>query len=122
MSWFFIGVGGALGAMARYKIGTVLNKQNFPFGTITVNLIGSMIFGLLFSSYLQSSNGEVYLFLTGGFLGAFTTFSTFTYEGVDFLQKKRYLHYLIYITIHLVLGIGLAFLGYYLGSMLPIKG
>ena len=120
MTWFFVGIGGALGAITRYKIGITLNKQKItlPLATITVNLIGSLIFGLLFASFLQSTNFELYLFFTGGFLGAFTTFSTFTYEGIGLLQKKYYLNYVIYIIIHLVLGIGMAGTGYYLGTML----
>ncbi len=120
MTWFFVGIGGALGAIARYKVGTILSKRNsyLPLATITVNLLGSFIFGLLFSSTLQSSNQSTYLFLTGGFLGSFTTFSTFTYEGIGLLHNKGYRQYFIYTGIHLVLGIGMAGLGFFFGKVL----
>ena len=120
MSWFFVGIGGALGAITRYKIGLSFNKQkhSLPVATITVNLVGSLIFGVLFASFLQSSNWGLYLFFTGGFLGAFTTFSTFTYEGIGLLQKKHHQLYVIFIALHLVLGIGMAGLGYFIGSLL----
>ena len=120
MTWFFVGIGGALGAIARYKVGTILSKRKsyLPLATITVNLLGSFVFGLLFSSTLQSSSQSAYLFLTGGFLGSFTTFSTFTYEGIGLLHNKGYYQYFIYTGIHLVLGIGMAGLGFFFGKVL----
>jgi CrcB protein len=86
MAWIYIAAGGAIGALARYGLsGWVQNvaRGTFPWGTMTVNVVGSLLLGFTIA-WLQSgtASAEIRQFATIGVLGAFTTFSTFSYEAV----------------------------------------
>ena len=89
---FAIAAGGALGAVSRYYIyGTSLRAlgDGFPYGTMMVNIIGSLAMGILialFDSYWQPSP-QVKMFLMTGFLGALTTFSNFSMDAVLMFEK-----------------------------------
>lgn len=111
MTYILIGIGGAFGSLARYVLGKVISKSAksvFPFGTFIINITGAILLGLV-SSRGVSSN--VYHLLADGFLGAYTTFSTFMYEGFNLFQGKRWLNACIYIVGSVILGI----LGYIVG-------
>jgi len=89
--WFAIAVGGALGAMGRFAMSHQVYQlfgRDFAWGTLSVNVIGSFIMGLiavLFVDKLDVSS-EWRAFIMVGFLGAFTTFSTFSYETMEYIQ------------------------------------
>ncbi len=89
---FAIGIGGFFGAISRYlvagKISLWLNSP-FPFGTLVVNALGSLLLGFLSRFLLEHLVvGEtVRIGILVGFLGAFTTFSTFSYESIALLQE-----------------------------------
>src|SRR5260221_12131262 len=98
MNYLAIFVGSGLGGMARFALSTTVQKLAgdwlFPVGTTTVNIIGCLIIGFLaqlFQSKL-SVPAEVRLFLTVGFLGGFTTFSTFGYETIALLKDGQILY------------------------------
>ncbi len=116
MSWLFIGIGGFFGAISRFYIGQLLKSTNqkIPYATILVNMLGSFLFGAVIGLGIKNNVQDLYLFLTGGFLGAFTTFSTFTYESVSMLQQKEKLKSFLYIGTHLFMGVVMAALGFYL--------
>ena len=84
---------GALGTVSRYAVSTAAIRylgNNFPYGTLTVNLVGSFLLGMLAQLGLRSDvipNAYV-LPITVGFLGAFTTFSTFSYETTHLVLDK----------------------------------
>lgn len=85
-----------LGAMARYALSGWVSDATagrFPYGTLAVNLIGSFIIGFFMILALDrfSWNPDLRIFFTVGFLGAFTTFSTFSYETVELLRGGAYL-------------------------------
>ncbi|WP_332646803.1 fluoride efflux transporter CrcB [Lysinibacillus sp. 54212] len=105
----FIALGGFLGAISRYLISIFLKahmKSGFPIATFSVNILGSYALGLVMSSNLSLG----YLSFGGiGFLGAFTTFSTFSYEAIQLMAEKRYAKACFYISSSLIGGI-LAFL------------
>lgn len=86
VTWIYVAIGGALGALARYGMtGWVQNltRGTFPWGTMSVNVLGSVLLGFVIA-WLQSgtASAELRQFATIGVLGAFTTFSTFSYEAI----------------------------------------
>lgn len=87
----------------------------FPFATFAINILGSLLLGLL----TGLSVGPVFSFLAGtGFMGSFTTFSTFNVENVELLREKRYKYFFSYVGVSYILGILAAFLGIVLGNLL----
>ncbi|MFA5516577.1 MAG: fluoride efflux transporter CrcB [Desulfuromonadales bacterium] len=97
MQLFYIGVFGALGCLARYFISgwtCTLVGRGLPWGTLGVNVAGSFLLGLLMEGSLRSSllSPEVRIGLSVGFMGGFTTFSTFSYETFRLLEEGNYLH------------------------------
>ena len=91
LGWFAIAAGGALGAMSRFALSHQTYEwfgRSFPWGTLSVNVIGSFLMGVLAVLLVDKLDlsSEWRAFLMVGFLGAFTTFSTFSYETVQYLQ------------------------------------
>lgn len=111
MDLVFVGIGGALGSLARYQLGKVITEKTntrFPTGTFIINITGAILLGIV--SSLDTSR-NVYLLLGDGFLGAYTTFSTFMYEGFNLFQENRKMNAFVYIPGSLILGV----IGYVLG-------
>lgn len=97
----WIGLGGAIGSILRYLISQGLQGSTglFPIGTMTVNVIGSLILGALFA--MQETSGEpfkqsMWLFLTVGICGGFTTFSTFGLETYLLWKEKHVVEAMLY--------------------------
>ncbi|TCK09378.1 fluoride efflux transporter CrcB [Marinobacterium mangrovicola] len=105
--WILIAVGGALGALGRYWVSGVLNnaEHRLPFGTLTVNVLGSFLMGVCFVLILEKVklSPEMRPLLMTGFMGAFTTFSTFSLETVAMIQEGHIMSALIYISLSLIL-------------------
>ena len=103
-----VGVGGFFGAIARFLIATFVQKMSgslFPFGTLAVNVLGSFIIGILFLYFSHIANPFYKAMLITGFLGALTTFSTFSLETVLLLQDGLYLKALLNIALNVTLTI-----------------
>jgi len=117
-----VALGGALGAMARYGLSGWVQGwggTTFPVGTLAVNIVGSFLLGL--SLYLLESTApttEMRSFVTIGFLGAFTTFSTFSYEAVVLLQGGEWARGGLYVGGSVVLGLVGVLMGLSLGSFI----
>lgn len=112
-----ISAGGFLGAICRYKLSLLLNSQmtgKIPKGTLLINLTGSFLLGVIMGA---DSSEDVRLLLGTGFMGAFTTFSTFNLEAVKLIQTSAKLKAVIYIVLTYVCGITLAFIGFFIGKM-----
>jgi fluoride exporter len=88
MELLLVGLGGMLGSLSRYLLGKTISEKlpsAFPAGTFVINSLGAFLLGVAVSAGIS---GRAYLFCADGFLGAFTTFSTFTYEGFSLIQRK----------------------------------
>ncbi|WP_026839529.1 fluoride efflux transporter CrcB [Gillisia sp. JM1] len=114
-------LGGGLGSALRFVISRGLNKSalEIPFGTFTVNIIGSLLLGLILGISLKSgalSNNTI-LFLATGFCGGFTTFSTFAFENQAFLRAGDYTNFALYTFGSIIAGFAAVFLGLYLSKL-----
>jgi crcB protein len=99
-----ISIGGALGSITRYKVGNMISaryKHTFPVATFIINISGAFLLGILTGLNVQ---GNITLLFADGFLGAYTTFSTFMYESFSLFQK-RWQNAAIYILSSLILGV-----------------
>lgn len=115
-----VGIGGFIGSSLRYLISHLINVQwqtIFPYGTFSVNLAGSFLLGLILSyTFTHNFSHEIRLFLTVGFCGGFTTFSSFSYEFMSLLQNGHTGYAFLYAFASLIFGFLLVGLGFYLGK------
>jgi CrcB protein len=123
MHLLYVLLGGAAGALARYGVGAGLAHalgSEYPWGTTTVNLVGSFLFGLLFALFEQRGgmSTPLRLLLMSGFLGAFTTFSTLMFEVAALLSAGRSALAFAHVGLQNALGLLLVFLGIWLGKAL----
>ncbi|MEI6222693.1 MAG: fluoride efflux transporter CrcB [bacterium] len=123
LDFFLVGSGAAFGGIARYAISKLMAKNIpilFPFGTLTVNVVGSFIIGLVIF-YLADRNSispEVKLLLTTGFCGGFTTFSTFSLETITLLQNSQGKLAIANIVLNVVLSLGAVLLALYCSKLM----
>ena len=110
----YVAVGGALGAVLRYLIGNWLSTEQMPWGTLTVNLVGSLLLGSLMGAAASSEaiSKEMVMFLGVGVLGAFTTLSTFSIDTINLWKDGRISTALLYAISTSVFGPLLALLGW----------
>ena len=105
-----VGLGGFLGSVARYLTAKFVDDKlgpPFPYGTLTVNILGSFLLGMIYIMALRKAglteNGR--LFLGVGFCGGFTTFSAFALENFTLMQEKFVGTSLLYISVSVIGGI-----------------
>lgn len=113
----YILVGGAAGSFFRYMISGMV-PGSFPFGTLAVNAMGCFLIGIAVT-FLDESGlipPEFKMLMITGFLGAFTTFSTFALETVDMIKDGKFTAAFLNLFIQVVLGILLVFLGIFLAQ------
>lgn len=120
-AFLFVGLGGAVGSMARYGISLVVNKfytLAFPLATFLINIIGCLIIGLLFGIAQKNNTlqSDSWLILATGFCGGFTTFSTFALENNNLLKGNLSVVTMSYTILSVVVGILLCRLGVSLTS------
>jgi len=103
----YIGVGGFFGAVSRFLLSRASNSfvTVFPAGTLVVNMLGSFVLGfILYSTIMgKSISPELRDFSTIGFLGSFTTMSTFSYESIRLLESHGYALFLFNVVLNLTL-------------------
>lgn len=114
---FLVGAGGFLGSISRYAVGGAvhrfLDNPWFPYGTATVNIVGCFIIGLLggLLDSRQLFSPETRLFLMVGFLGGFTTFSSFGYETITLARDAQLLSAFWNVGLQIFLGLSAVWLG-----------
>jgi CrcB protein len=111
-------LGGGLGSALRYWIGQYLNspKYDFPYGTFLVNIVGSLLIGLIlgFTFKVHSLSDNFILFIAVGFCGGFTTFSAFAFDNLIYLKSGDLTSFAIYTIGTLLIGFGAVFVGIWL--------
>jgi CrcB protein len=122
MAYLWVALGGAAGAAARYGVAQWTVQRwgwTFPWGTLTVNLMGSLAIGLLMTVLLgRNADPAFRLLLVTGFLGGYTTFSAFSYEVLALLLERRWDTAMLYAASSVLLGLVACALGFGLGRML----
>ena len=110
--WVFLG--GGFGSILRYQLSITFNKEgaHFQWGTFTANLFGCLLLGLFSGLFNKSDQGQLQLFLLTGLCGGFTTFSTFSKEGLSLLERELYVPYALYTLSSLLFGILFLVIGY----------
>ena len=117
MKAFLIAVAGAAGALTRYGIGVAVGTRSFPWSTLGINLTGSFVLGYLAKLAVDHEwSSTTTLPITVGFLGAYTTFSTFSVETHTLLRDGRVALALGYIAASVIGGIAVAAIGYSVAS------
>src|SRR3990172_6002372 len=106
---FIIGIGGFLGAISRYGVALWIGQRwgrNFPLGTFIINVSGSFFIGLLMSLFAERFmvNPQWRLLLIVGFLGAYTTFSTFEYETGALMKDGEWLIAMLNVVMSVIVG------------------
>ncbi len=119
----YIALAGGVGALARYGLSGLVQRlagSAFPWGTFAVNATGCLLFGLAWALTVERfpGSGELRIVLLVGFLGAFTTFSTFMAESGQLLAAGQYWHLMGNIILQNVAGLALFFLGLALGRLI----
>ena len=121
MKYLLIGLGGFAGAVTRYTIGLWVSNRfagSFPWGTFAVNITGAFLLGLMTAMILGKEVMEPYrLPIMVGFLGSYTTFSTFSVETFKLLETGQYLLSVLYSLGSVLLGLSAVWAGIGLGKL-----
>lgn len=121
---FLVFIGAGLGGSARYGVANACSlwfSRNFPYGTLTVNVIGSLFVGFLYTVLLDDADTiatHLRPLLLIGFLGGFTTFSSFSLETIILIENGAWIAGVLSITLNLTLCLVMAWIGIIVGRQL----
>ncbi len=105
MEYLLVAAGGAVGSLVRFLIGRRIAEKartGFPIGTFIINITGAILLGIVSTVRIS---GNMYILIGDGFLGAYTTFSTFMYEGFNMFRDREKMNAFIYIIGAIILGV-----------------
>ncbi len=121
LKYVAVGIGGFAGAIARYAIGTYIGGRlgiRFPYGTFVINVSGSFLIGFSLALLARSTASQYWRYLIPiGFIGAYTTFSTFEYETLRAVQDGQPMTGLLNVVLSLVIGFVAVWAGAALGRV-----
>ena len=120
MNALLVGVGAFFGGVSRYGLGQLISKSEFPWATLLINISGSFLLGLV--AAVWGKDHPLRLLLGVGFLGGYTTFSTFSLEVLEQLRSDQPAAAVTNIAIQVIGGVVFCALGYALGSKFPGGG
>ena len=123
LSLLAIAIGGGLGSISRFVISREMGNwlgNYLPYGTLTVNVAGSLALGWFITFFIDRPelSSTLRLGLTVGFLGAFTTFSTFSYESLQLILNGEVLLATLNVVLNAAACIGMCYLGMQMGRMI----
>ena len=117
--------GGGIGSLSRYLLGKYINNYSntlFPLGTFLVNIIGCFVIGFLFTTFEEIIvSREIRLILITGFLGGFTTFSSFGLETINLLKGNEISHAIMNVFFNIIIGLTFVILGMLLAALVIKK-
>ena len=117
MNLLFVFIGGGLGSLCRYGIGTWLSDYSFPYGTLVANFISCLLLGFFIGLASQEIlKSDARLFLMTGFCGGFSTFSTFSGEIIALIQNGQLTSGILYIFASLAIGLLAILLGLFIAK------
>ena len=116
MNWLLIAIGGAVGSVARYGTSLLFfhpaQRTQLPWGTLAANLLGCLLVGYVNGLLIEKLiRPEMRFLLTIGFLGGYTTFSTFGFETGAYLREGHYARAATYLLVSNVAGVAMVFAG-----------
>uniref|UniRef100_A0A7C5V1G7 Fluoride-specific ion channel FluC n=1 Tax=Caldicellulosiruptor owensensis TaxID=55205 RepID=A0A7C5V1G7_9FIRM len=118
MNYLIVGIGGVIGAILRYTVGKVFREvmdRDHPVATLFINVMGSFLIGYLSAKHLST---KYKLFLMTGFLGGFTTYSTFILETSRYIKKEKRIKAFLYVFISIIFGILAAIIGIWISNFI----
>ncbi|MES9963519.1 MAG: fluoride efflux transporter CrcB [Candidatus Sedimenticola sp. 20ELBAFRAG] len=118
-----IAAGGAAGALMRFWVSNGIYSllgRGFPYGTLVVNVLGSLVMGLLYVMLIErmTAGPELRAALLVGFLGAFTTFSTFSVETLNLIEQADYMKAMLNMLVSVIACLFAAWLGFVIGRQI----
>jgi len=122
LKYVAVGIGGFLGAVARYALGSYIGGRygvRFPLGTFVINVSGSFLLGLILTLLTRTTASAYWRYLIPiGFIGAYTTFSTFEYETLRAIQDGQLMTGLLNVALSLFVGFIAVWVGVEVGRVL----
>lgn len=110
-----IALAGAAGALLRYWIGAAIGLRSFPWATLLINIAGSFLLGVVLGGPSARWSTTLTAATTIGFLGAFTTFSTFAFEATALVRSGRPATAALYVAASVVIGLAASAAGFVIG-------
>jgi CrcB protein len=109
-----VGLGGAIGSIARFLIIQLYKTTSFPFATLFINLSGSLLIGMIIGASIKGNgfHPNWKIFLSTGICGGFTTFSAFSFENMNMIVEGKWLMAFFYIILSVSIGIAASYVGY----------
>jgi CrcB protein len=121
LKYVVVGIGGFLGAVARYVLGTYIGSRygvRFPYGTFVINMSGCFLIGLILTLLARTTASPYLRYLIPiGFIGAYTTFSTFEYETLRAVQDGQAVTGLLNVVLSVIVGYAAVWAGTAIGRV-----